>query len=65
MKKVVFLSLILCGTSSRAEELNMEFLHGVTDVPAVFNDNIRYPAGEYYVDILVNSEPTGKMRLTV
>ncbi|MCX8980853.1 PefC/AfrB family outer membrane usher protein, partial [Citrobacter portucalensis] len=42
-----------------------EFLHGVTDVPAVFNDNIRYPAGEYYVDILVNSEPTGKMRLTV
>ena len=46
-------------------ELNMDFLQGTRVVPSVLKPGMTLPAGQYYVDVLVNNENTGKARLTI
>lgn len=46
-------------------ELNMAFLQGTQVVPSVLKPGMTLPAGQYYVDVLVNNENTGKARLTI
>lgn len=46
-------------------ELNMAFLQGTQVVPSVLKPGMTLPAGQYYVDVLVNNENTGKVRLTI
>ncbi|HGA5440696.1 TPA: PefC/AfrB family outer membrane usher protein [Salmonella enterica subsp. enterica serovar Eastbourne] len=56
------------GLVSRAgddTELNTAFLQGTQVVPSVLKPGMTLPAGQYYVDVLVNNENTGKARLTI
>ncbi|EFN6235602.1 PefC/AfrB family outer membrane usher protein [Escherichia coli] len=46
-------------------ELNTAFLQGTRVVPSVLKPGMTLPAGQYYVDVLVNNENTGKARLTI
>ncbi|EAX7734104.1 outer membrane usher protein PefC [Salmonella enterica] len=46
-------------------ELNIDFLHGTKTTPSILTTSSRYPAGEYYVDVLVNDENIGKTALIV
>ncbi len=46
-------------------ELNTGFLQGVSVVPSVLKAGVNYPAGQYYVDVVVNSDNVGKASLTI
>lgn len=43
----------------------MAFLQGTQVVPAVLKPGLTLPSGQYYVDVVVNNENTGKTRLTI
>ena len=51
--------------SADGPELNLDFLQGVRAVPSVLKSDSLYPAGQYYVDIIVNEENLGKALLTI
>ncbi|MGS0636285.1 PefC/AfrB family outer membrane usher protein [Citrobacter sp. VF227] len=55
------LALSICSSFASATELNMAFLQGITDVPSVLKDGVKYPAGQYYVDVSLNGSRTGRM----
>lgn len=60
------LALSVCASFSvSAVELNTAFLQGTTDIPSVLKDGVKYPAGQYYVDVALNGARTGRMPLTV
>ncbi|MGP3592745.1 PefC/AfrB family outer membrane usher protein [Vagococcus sp. WN89Y] len=46
-------------------ELETAFLQGTAVVPSVLKKGMMYPAGEYYVDVVVNNENVGKTRLNI
>lgn len=46
-------------------ELNLDFLQGVSSAPSVLKNSSRYPAGQYFVDIIVNQDNLGKAALTI
>lgn len=48
-----------------ATELNTAFLKGTTGVPSVLKDGVKYPAGQYYVDVLLNGVRSGRMPLNI
>lgn len=71
---VLSLALIPCYSvasnsvpSSLADntELNMDFLQGTRVVPSVLKPGLILPAGQYYIDVVVNNENTGKARLII
>lgn len=43
----------------------MAFLQGTRVVPSVLKPGLALPAGQYYIDVVVNNENTGKARLTI
>ncbi|ECU3284687.1 outer membrane usher protein PefC [Salmonella enterica subsp. enterica serovar Javiana] len=55
------------GTVTGAEdtELNTGFLQGVSVVPSVLKSGVNFPAGQYYVDVVVNNDNVGKTPLTI
>ncbi|EKN4715479.1 PefC/AfrB family outer membrane usher protein [Yersinia enterocolitica] len=61
------LSLALFSHFSVAsdEELNLDFIQGTSFIPSVLKSNSHYPAGQYYVDIIVNKENIGKAKLDI
>lgn len=63
--KLSALSLALFSFFATAadSELNLDFLRDVNTVPSVLKSGSRYPAGQYYVDVIVNQENTGKVPL--
>lgn len=46
-------------------ELNMSFLQGTQVVPSVLKAGLTLPTGQYYVDVVVNNENTGKAQLII
>ncbi len=46
-------------------ELNTGFLQGVSVVPSVLKSGVNYPAGRYYVDVVVNDDNVGKTLLII
>ncbi len=60
-------STVASGAVTGAEdtELNTGFLQGVSVVPSVFKSGVNYPAGQYYVDVVVNNDNVGKASLTI
>ncbi|MEJ3966565.1 PefC/AfrB family outer membrane usher protein [Citrobacter braakii] len=62
-----FLALSVAASSGGvyAQEFNTAFLQGTTDIPSALKDGVKYPAGEYYVDVSLNGERTTRMALTV
>lgn len=66
--KLSVLSLTIFSTLSFASDesgLNLDFLQGVNSAPSVLKSGSQYPAGQYYVDVVVNQENTGKVPLTI
>lgn len=65
--KLSALSLALFSSFATAtdSELNLDFLRDVNTVPSVLKSGSRYPAGQYYVDVIVNQENIGKVPLTI
>ncbi|HID8810535.1 TPA: PefC/AfrB family outer membrane usher protein [Enterobacter roggenkampii] len=63
------LSLLLflgCGYyPAQATELNMDFLKGTSEIPSILREGVKYPAGQYYVDVLLNGARGARMALTV
>ncbi|EAO8345754.1 TPA: fimbria/pilus outer membrane usher protein [Salmonella enterica subsp. enterica serovar Stanley] len=53
------------SVSVTATEINTAFMQGTTDVPSVLKDGVKYPAGQYYVDVMLNGTRTGRMPLTI
>ena len=51
--------------AAAATELNLDFLQGTKTTPSILTTGSRYPAGEYYVDVLVNDESVGKAALII
>lgn len=51
--------------ASTDSELNLDFLQGVSATPSILKSGSRYPAGQYYVDVIVNQENIGKSILTI
>ncbi|MDQ4429065.1 fimbria/pilus outer membrane usher protein [Yokenella regensburgei] len=60
-----FLALSIYSSLGYATEINTAFLQGTTEVPSVLKDGVKYPAGQYYVDVMLNGSRTGRMSLTV
>lgn len=46
-------------------ELNTDFLQGVDGIPSIMRTDIEYPAGQYFVDVQLNSVTTGRRPLDV
>ncbi|PJG60985.1 outer membrane usher protein PefC [Yersinia kristensenii] len=46
-------------------EFNLDFLQGTNVTPSILKTTSRYPAGQYYVDIIVNKENIGKAQLSI
>ncbi|WP_063101995.1 PefC/AfrB family outer membrane usher protein [Escherichia coli] len=46
-------------------ELNTGFLQGISVVPSVLKSGMNFPAGQYYVDVVVNNDNVGKTSLTI
>ncbi|MGL5842844.1 MAG: fimbria/pilus outer membrane usher protein [Aeromonas hydrophila] len=59
--------LLLCCYAPRgqATEINTAFMQGMTDVPSVLKGDVSYPAGQYYVDVMLNGTRTGRMPLII
>ena len=66
--KLSTLSLALVSHFSFAgndSELNLDFLQGMSTIPSVLKSGSDYPAGQYYVDVIVNQENVGKAHLSI
>ncbi len=50
---------------SEDTELNTGFLQGISVVPSVLKSGVNYPAGQYYVDVVVNNDNVGKASLAI
>ena len=59
------LALSICASFASASEINTAFMQGTTEVPSVFKEGVTYPAGQYYVDVMLNGARTTRMPLTV
>lgn len=59
------LALSICSVPGYATEINTAFMQGTTEVPSVLKEGVKYPAGQYYVDVMLNGVRTGRMPLTI
>ncbi len=59
------LALFSHFSSAADSELNLDFLQGINMTPSVLKSGTHYPAGQYYVDVIVNKENLGKAQLTI
>lgn len=50
---------------SLAEELNLDFIQGVSVIPSILKSDTNYPEGQYIVDVAVNKERTERLELNI
>lgn len=67
---ITLLALTLVATVEHSAvaaetELNADFLQGVVGIPAVLQSGIKYPAGDYYVDVQLNGTTTARSSLAI
>ncbi|EFM0080825.1 PefC/AfrB family outer membrane usher protein [Escherichia coli] len=48
-----------------ADELNLDFIQGVSVIPSILRSDTNYPEGQYIVDISINKERTGRIDLNI
>lgn len=65
IQKFSIISLSLYVHLSGASELNLDFLQGVKNAPAILVSDTKFPQGQYFVDVTVNKEPAQRMSLVV
>ncbi|UCQ27281.1 PefC/AfrB family outer membrane usher protein [Edwardsiella tarda] len=54
--KLSIIALSLYSHLSGATELNLDFLQGVKNAPAILTSDTRFPQGQYFVDVTINKE---------
>lgn len=64
---LALMSVVFFANNSHAieSELNTDFLQGVVGIPAVLQSGIKYPAGQYYVDVQLNGSTTARAFLAI
>ncbi|EPC3697326.1 PefC/AfrB family outer membrane usher protein [Escherichia coli] len=50
---------------SLADELNLDFIQGVSVIPSILKNDANYPEGQYIVDVAVNKERTERTDLNI
>jgi len=63
--RLSLLTVCLFPSLSTATELNTDFLQGTSVVPSVLKEGVKYPAGEYYVDVVLNKQRIGRSDLHI
>ncbi|EPS0558335.1 PefC/AfrB family outer membrane usher protein [Enterobacter roggenkampii] len=62
---VSFTVIFFYSSFTYTAELNTAFLKGVSDVPSLLKEGVRYPSGTYYLDVKLNGERKGRMALNI
>ncbi|HAU2802512.1 TPA: PefC/AfrB family outer membrane usher protein [Salmonella enterica] len=57
--------LVFYPSFAYTSDFNTAFLHGTSDIPSALKKNVKYPAGQYYVDVYLNGELAGRTMLIV
>lgn len=65
MPVLSFLTLSIYTSLGYSTELNTDFLQGISEVPSILKDGVQYPAGHYYVDVILNKSNMGRRVLNV
>ncbi|MBC6504653.1 fimbria/pilus outer membrane usher protein, partial [Citrobacter freundii] len=60
-----FLALNICSSFASATEFNTAFLQGTSDIPSVLKAGVKFPAGQYYVDVSLNGTRIGRTILAI
>lgn len=63
--KLSLLALSIYSHFSAATELNLDFIQGTSVIPSILKTDTALPEGQYIVDVLVNSERTGRANLVI
>ncbi|HAX5182066.1 TPA: PefC/AfrB family outer membrane usher protein, partial [Escherichia coli] len=63
--KLSLLALSIYSHFSVATELNLDFIQGTSLIPSILKTDTALPTGQYVVDVLVNSERTGRANLVI
>lgn len=59
------IALSLYSHFSWASDLNLDFLQGVKNVPAILTGDTAFPQGQYFVDVTINKEPGQRSPLLI
>lgn len=65
LPKFSLLALSIHSSFSFAEELNLDFIQGTSVTPSILKSDSPYPEGQYFTDIIVNGERTGRSNLVI
>lgn len=65
LPKYSLLALSIYAHLGYSEELNLDFIQGVSVIPSVLKSDSAFPRGQYSVDVFVNQEKTGTAELNI
>ncbi|EIJ5579816.1 fimbria/pilus outer membrane usher protein, partial [Salmonella enterica] len=65
LPKLSLLTLSIYSSFGFSEELNLDFVHGTSVIPSILKSDSVYPKGQYFLDVVVNGERTGRLNLTI
>lgn len=65
LPKYSLLALSIYAHLGYSEELNLDFIQGVSVIPSVLKSDSAFPRGQYSVDVFVNQEKTGSAELNI
>ncbi|EAB8636066.1 outer membrane usher protein PefC [Salmonella enterica subsp. enterica] len=65
LPKLSLLALSIYSSFSFAAELNLDFVQGTSVIPSILRVDSVYPKGQYFADVVVNGERTGRMNLAI
>ncbi|HCS6391622.1 TPA: PefC/AfrB family outer membrane usher protein [Escherichia coli] len=63
--KLSLLALSIYSHFSVATELNLDFIQGTRVIPSILKTDTALPAGQYFVDVLVNNGRVGRANLVI
>lgn len=64
-RMTVLLGGLFLISNVEASEFNLDFLNNSGAIPAIFNQNVNYPAGVYLIDVYLNGRFINKSRLSI
>ncbi|MBB6965750.1 PefC/AfrB family outer membrane usher protein [Escherichia coli] len=65
MKTFLSALCVLYSQVCFSEELNLDFIQGISVIPSILRSDASYPEGQYVVDVVVNDERTGRVGLNI
>lgn len=65
LPKLSLLTLSIYSSFGFATELNLDFIKGTSVIPSILKSDSPYPEGQYFTDVIVNGERTGRSNLVI